>query len=206
MNRHLVIFARQIRVGAGKRRLAAGIGPVGAASFQRRTLTGLLRRVADDPRWRTWIALTPDTATAQPQRLIHCHDVTIVPQGPGDLGQRMARMFRILPPGPLVLIGSDIPAIQRRHIAHAFSRLGGHDAVFGPADDGGYWLVGLKRLRPTAGPNCRNLFSNVRWSTEHALSDTVAGLPAGTSISYLDTLSDIDTADDLARWDARRIR
>ena len=204
MNRHLVIFARRIRVGEGKRRLAAGIGPVGAAAFQRRTLSRLLRGVADDPRWRTWVALTPDTPAVSPLSFMHGNDITILPQGPGDLGQRMARMFRTLPSGPVVLIGSDIPAIRRCHIARAFSRLGNHDAVFGPADDGGYWLVGLKRLRPIAASNCGNLFSNVRWSTEHALSDTVAGLTANSAISYLETLSDIDTADDLARWEARR--
>ncbi|WP_425283593.1 DUF2064 domain-containing protein [Methyloceanibacter stevinii] len=50
-----------------------------------------------------------------------------------------------MPPGPVVLVGSDIPRISRAHIAEAFRLLGNADAVFGPAQDGGYWLVGFKR-------------------------------------------------------------
>jgi glycosyltransferase A (GT-A) superfamily protein (DUF2064 family) len=82
--------------------------------------------------------------------------------------------------------------VKRSHIARAFRILGDHDAVFGPAPDGGYWLVGLKRsARPPAG-----LFEGVRWSTEHALSDSVESL-ANTSVAFIDALQDVDTAADL---------
>ena len=74
---------------------------------------------------------------------------------------------------------------------HAGSTIGA-DAVIGPATDGGYWLIGLARRR--AAPD---LFRGVRWSSEHALSDTAASLPAGYIVRQTDYLSDLDIADDL---------
>ncbi len=81
--------------------------------------------------------------------------------------------------------------MRKAHIARAFRALGGHDAVFGPAPDGGYWLVGLKRMRVPG-----TLFDNVRWSSEHALSDSVVSLE-GARVALVDTLGDVDTVDDL---------
>lgn len=94
--------------------------------------------------------------------------------------------------GPTLIIGADIPAITKAHIWRAFRALGAHDAVIGPAPDGGYWLIGMKGLRP---PPPR-LFEGVRWSTPHALSDTLATLP-GLRIAMVDTLADVDEAADL---------
>jgi glycosyltransferase A (GT-A) superfamily protein (DUF2064 family) len=110
----------------------------------------------------------------------------------------MARVFRTLPHGSAVIIGSDIPAIASGHIAAAFRALGENDAVFGPATDGGYWLVGL-------GPRARRrrgLFASVRWSSEHALADTLESLPCGTSVAFLEMLEDVDDAEAYARWRA----
>ncbi len=109
-------------------------------------------------------------------------------QGAGDLGQRMHRIFAELPPGDVIVIGSDIPAIEPSHIAQAFHLLGRADAVFGPARDGGYWLVGLKRM-----PAPPNAFADVRWSGPHALADTLANLD-GKTIALAATLSDVDEA------------
>lgn len=117
-----------------------------------------------------------------------------MPQGRGDLGQRMARVFRALPPGPACIIGGDIPGILPRHIATAFGALGRHDAAFGPAPDGGFWLTGLRH--PGLAP--AGLFRNVRWSSKHALADSMATLP-GRTIALTDTLADVDTAADLGR-------
>jgi glycosyltransferase A (GT-A) superfamily protein (DUF2064 family) len=90
------------------------------------------------------------------------------------------------------VIGADIPGISRAHVARAFRALGASDAVFGPAHDGGYWLVGLKRTRVLPS----GLFRGVRWSTEHALTDTRASIP-DLKIAYVDSLRDVDTACDL---------
>ena len=104
----------------------------------------------------------------------------------------MGRMLRSMPPGPVCVIGADIPGITRSHIADGFKALGQSEAVIGPAEDGGYWLIGLARGR--AVPS--SLFRGVRWSTEHALADTRASLP-GWRVAEVETLSDVDTAADL---------
>jgi hypothetical protein len=109
----------------------------------------------------------------------------------------MQRLFKRLPPGPILIIGSDIPSIRPAHIAEAFRLLGGADAVLGPAHDGGYWLVGLRRTPRLATP-----FARVRWSGPHALSDTLANLK-GRRVALAARLSDVDTAEDLRRQRAR---
>lgn len=192
--RHVVIFLRTPRLGRVKTRLAAGIGDLAALRFYRRTSEHLLRCLGRDRRWRCHVALTPDRDARRPPRGNLA--VTVHAQGGGDLGRRMARSFRTLPPGPALIIGSDIPALTPEHIAAAFRALGNHAAVFGPASDGGYWLVGLRR-RPRLPAR---LFAGVRWSSEHALADTLAGLPRDMSVAFLETLEDVDDADAYARW------
>ena len=179
---HLVIFARYPVAGGGKRRLAAGIGAVHALRFQRVRLQVLIGRFARDPRWTTWIAVTPDRSGPWPKR------IRTTPQGDGDLGQRMNRIFENLPLGRAIIIGTDIPGVANSDIAEAFAKLGSHHAVFGPATDGGYWLVGLKRAPRVLSP-----FQNVRWSTEHALADTEKNLH-GRRIGFVRKLDDVDNA------------
>lgn len=179
----LIVFARAPRLGRVKRRLAAEIGDVAALRFYRRTLLRLLARVARDRRWRTVLALTPDSGRIA--------GWVSRPQGRGDLGMRMARALARAP-GPAVLVGSDIPALGPAQIACAFRRLASADAVLGPAIDGGYYLVGTRR-----GSLARWMFRNVRWSTPHALADTRASL-RGRRVALVDPLADVDTAADLA--------
>ncbi len=177
------------RPGRVKTRLARDVGTVDAAWWVRHQTARLLRRLRD-PRWNLVLAVAPDvagmTSRAWPA------DLERMPQGPGDLGVRMARVMRTHPPGPVCIIGGDIPGITRAHIARAFATLGRQDAVFGPAPDGGYWLIGLKRTR-TVPPN---FLKGVRWSTQHALADSRATLP-GACIGLVDTLQDVDTVEDL---------
>lgn len=191
LQRHLVIFTRWPRFGAGKRRLAAGVGPVQALKVQRVILSLMIRRLGADRRWTTWLAVTPDRSGPWPARF------GILPQGEGDLGQRMARVAGTLTPGPVLIVGSDVPGITADIVARGFRTLADHDAVFGPAPDGGYWAVGLRRRPRFLAP-----FANVRWSTEHALADSLANL-AGSSVAMLDVLEDIDDANSLVRQSAR---
>jgi len=185
---HLIVVARPPRLGRGKRRLAAEIGALAAWRFYRQALATVLRRLARDPRWVLWLAVTPDRAAGQRGWPIRTRRVG---QGTGDLGRRMKRALGGCPPGPAVLVGSDIPGIRAGHIADAFRSLGRHDVVFGPAGDGGYWLVGVRR---TAALPAR-MFDGVRWSTRHALCDTLASLPPGTKVGAVATLEDVDDAD-----------
>jgi glycosyltransferase A (GT-A) superfamily protein (DUF2064 family) len=96
-----------------------------------------------------------------------------------------------------VLIGSDIPGVTAADIAAAFRALGRAQAVFGPAEDGGYWLVGFGPRRP-ARP-----FAGVRWSTEHALADTLSNC-AGHRVALVRRLRDVDTAADLRALQGQR--
>ena len=144
MRRHLVIMARAPRLGAVKRRLAADIGAVAAWRFYRTEAGRLLARLSRDRRWSTWLAVTPDPSSSAARGLWPFAG-PVVGQGTGDLGQRMGRLLRALPPGPMVIIGTDSPTIQARHVAEAFDALGRAEWVIGPATDGGYWLIGARR-------------------------------------------------------------
>ncbi len=193
-NRHLVVFARRPDLGLVKTRLAADIGLVAATRFYRQTSAAVMNRLGRDNRWRCWAAVTPATA-------IHGHRFwprvfEPIAQGTGNLGARMGHVLGKLPPGPAVIIGTDVPAIRPRHIESAFRALGDHDAVFGPSGDGGYWLVGARR-----SPHIPDLFSGVRWSSRHTLADSLLKLEGqGVKVALIEELADIDTGDDYHRW------
>ena len=180
----VVVFARAPRLGAVKRRLARELGARAALRFHLETLRDTLRKLRAARRFRLLLAVTPDRAAARwPIR------IPLLPQGRGDLGQRMHRACRRFRRGRVVLVGSDIPALRFADLLAAFRALGRADAVFGPAADGGYWLVGLSPRRP-ARP-----FAAVRWSSEHALADTLANF-RDRRVARLRTLRDVDTAAD----------
>jgi len=190
----LVIMAKTPLIGRVKTRLARDIGGVEAVRFFRTASAGLIRRLARDPRWQTVLALTPDRAVHE--KGVWPDGLPRVAQGSGDLGARMGRLFRDLPPGPVVIVGADIPGIRAAHVAAAFAALGRHDAVIGPAEDGGYWLIGLKRR-----PRVPEIFKGVRWSSVHTLEDTERNIRAAElNLARLESLADIDTGADHARW------
>ena len=85
------------------------------------------------------------------------------------------------------------------HVAAAFRLLGSHDVVFGPAEDGGFWLVGARR-----SPRLPPLFGRVRWSGPYALADTLAGLPRRVSVGFADPLEDVDDGEAYRRLMPRR--
>jgi uncharacterized protein len=185
---HLVIMAKSPIAGLVKRRLGREIGDVAAIRFYRSCLSHTVLRLASDPRWQTVLALTPDQDVAarfwpSPRKLGRLR------QGRGDLGRRMQRLFERLPPGPAIIVGSDIPAIRPDHVAEAFRLLARADAVLGPAPDGGYWLIGLRRSPHVLAP-----FAGVRWSSAHAFADTLANLD-GKRIVLAPTLRDVDISE-----------
>ena len=174
--------------GRVKTRLGRDIGMVPAAWWFRHQVARLLREV-DDSRWQTVLAVSPDSA------LNARHWPAKFPrmaQGRGDLGARMARLLRLPHPGPVCLIGGDIPGLRAAHIARALHSLGPAEFVFGPAMDGGFWLAGLRH--PSRAP--AGLFQNVRWSAPQALSDSLASL-GGRSYALTARLTDVDRAADL---------
>lgn len=187
--RTLVIMLKEPRPGRVKTRLGRETGMVAAAWWFRRAALALIRRMRD-PRWTIVLAVSPDRAGLESR--LWPGELTRVPQGAGDLGDRMGRMLRSMPPGPVCVIGADIPDVTAARVAEAFAALGQADAVVGPAEDGGYWLIGLKRTRAVPP----GLFAGVRWSTAHALSDTLQTLP-GWDVAQVARLRDVDRAADL---------
>jgi hypothetical protein len=192
MTRTLIIFVKAPVAGRVKTRLATALGPARAAAIYRRLCANTIAQASKGP-WRTVLGVDPVSAlagfeTAWPPRFKR------LAQGRGDLGARLRRLIDGAPPGPVVIIGSDAPGLRARHIRAAFSALDGADAVFGPARDGGYWLIGLARRRGRA-PR----FEGVRWSSEHALDDSIRSLPRGWRVRQIETLADIDDVGDLER-------
>ena len=177
--------------GRVKTRLGHDIGMTNAAWWYRHQTALLLRRLRD-PRWH--IVLAVAKAPNQPDPRIWPKELHRMDQGTGDLGQRMKRLLARFQTTPALIIGSDIPQIEKRHIAEAFKHLSKNQFVFGPSTDGGFWLVGAPRCASL--PN--SIFTNCRWSTEFALMDAMRSLSDRTSEDVA-TLSDVDDVNDLLK-------
>lgn len=186
----LFVFAKPARRGRAKTRLARGIGEAAALAFQRACLAATLRKLARGP-WNLVLCVTPDRA-ARARRLWPLA-TRRAGQGRGDLGARMARALASVK-GPAAIVGSDIPDLAAAHVRDAFARLGSADFAFGPSRDGGYWLAGAR-----VGAFARGRFRNVRWSSAHALADTIAGL-ANRRIAFAAALDDVDEKADYEAW------
>ncbi len=185
----LIVMVKAPQCGLVKTRLGRGIGVVAATAFYRNTTAATLARVGRDRRWITLLAVAPDRAAGS---RFWARRLGRWPQRGGDLGSRMQRIFDTSPPGPVLIIGSDVPSIRPHHIAAAFRELGRSDAVLGPATDGGYWLIGLKRR-----PRVPRTFAGVRWSHPETLADNIAAL-GGLRVTMAATLDDVDEAADYA--------
>ena len=178
--------------GRVKTRLGRDIGMTNAAWWYRHQTARLLRRLRD-PRWRIVLAVvkTPN----QPDPPVWPKELQRIDQGTGDLGQRMKRLLSRFKTAPALIIGSDIPQIEKCHIATAFKRLAKNQFVFGPTTDGGFWSVGAPRCASL--PN--SMFTNCRWSTEFALMDAKRSL-SDRSSEDVATLSDVDDVNDLLEF------
>ena len=155
-----------------------------AAKWYRKHSAGMFGNL-NDPRWSRVAALTPTNARLRP-----LNSEFVVDQGKGDLGRRMMRMLRMAP-AKSVLIGSDILGVTPARIAYAMGLLADHDAVLGPAYDGGFWLIGFRHPRRMPP----SLLDGIRWSTPDAMEQTAKRMPG--RLAYADTLRDVDTIDDL---------
>ena len=186
----LIVFARAPAMGVSKTRLARDVGVVEAWRVYRGMAEGLVRRLRD-PRWRLVVRITPDGARWPP-------NTRRENQGAGDLGERLERALRAHAAGPVAVIGTDAPEVTRERIARAFSEVRRTGAVFGPADDGGFWLLALSGRRAR-----RVRLSGVRWSSPHALQDAAAAL--GAPAVLLETLHDVDDGGALRAWRRRAV-
>ena len=199
----LAVFAKQPAPGKVKTRLAASLGSETAADVYRAFLEDLFERFRTIAEERV-VAYTPDGARGFFERFAGA-GYGLVEQGDGDLGERMRRLFekylsRRQRPSQsgdarVVIIGSDSPTLPRERVQDAFALLAEHDVVLGPATDGGYYLIGCRRMIP-------ELFEAIDWGTSKVLSQTIARLSETTRrLGLLDPWYDVDT---IAEWQMLR--
>jgi rSAM/selenodomain-associated transferase 1 len=187
MSPRAVLFTRYPEPGAAKTRLIPAIGAERAARLHR-TLTERTVQAVLESGLALEARVTGASLAAFAEWL---GPIAIVDQGTGDLGQRLARAG---PPYPTLFIGSDAPDLTAGLLCQAAAALAGADAVIGPAQDGGYWLLGLKRA--VAG-----VFEDVTWGTSAVCGQTIDRLStAGIDPVLLPALADCDRPEDLTRW------
>ncbi len=197
--RRLLVFLRRPRPGEVKTRLIPALGAAGAARLYARLAARALDAAAAVRIERLErIALVAPADGLDETRLLFGGPFTWRPQPDGDLGERLSRAFdEAFADGArhVVAIGSDCPGLGAPEITDAFRQLAHHDAVIGPALDGGYTLIGLSRPLPA-------IFERIPWSTPGTLASTRRRLRAhGACWFELPALRDIDTPDDLAALD-----
>jgi uncharacterized protein len=175
-------------MGVSKTRLASGIG-VARAWRVKRTLDAFTCRLARSDRWITRLAVAPDRDLNSCFNGAWPKDIARIGQGNGNLGDRMAGAMRNHCLAPACIIGTDLPDLKKRDLSEAFKALKRSDVVFGPASDGGFWLIGMTaRCARTAA------LYNVRWSSPFTLADTLATLPRHWRVTMLREMEDVDDA------------
>jgi hypothetical protein len=197
--RRLIVFARYPEPGKTKSRLIPALGPEGAAELHRRMTEHTLRKVRRFLAGRRVSLLVRyDGGSVGSLGQWLGADLSFLPQAEGDLGLRMALAFTAsFGEGmrQVVLIGTDIPGIRPAHRAGAFRALRRKDVVLGPANDGGYYLIGLKRP-------CRELFEGIPWGTGEVLQKTLGVATAlGLTVALLECLDDVDRPGDIGHWE-----
>lgn len=187
MTPRVVLFTRYPEPGQAKTRLIPALGAAGAAALHR-ALTERTVSVVRDSGLPLEIRITGATMEAFANWLGRGD---LVDQGEGDLGTRLARAA---PPYPVILIGADAPDVTTTLLCNAADALRYAPAVIGPAEDGGYWLLGLAHAVP-------GVFAEIAWSTDTVFAQTMARLAAaGIDPILLPELADCDRPEDLARW------
>ena len=196
---HLLVFAREPVLGRVKTRLAADVGPEAALAVYRELLALTAAAVTAVAVPATvWLAEAPHPAADAAQSRPEWPGLPWCVQPPaGLLGERMAHAFGEAfagGAGRVVIIGTDCPGLRPAILQQAFAALEAHELVVGPAEDGGYYLLGLREPQPA-------LFANKDWSTATVLPDTLADAARlGLRVAQLPVLRDVDSASDLAAW------
>jgi rSAM/selenodomain-associated transferase 1 len=189
----LVVFTRYPEPGRAKTRLIPALGAEGAAALHRR----LTERTLDAAR-KCGLRIEVRVTGAPPADFADWlgHDLYFVEQGDGDLGTRLQAAST---PTPLLFVGSDLPDLTAAHLLGAADQLRAGRSVIGPAEDGGYWALGLTQAADY-------LFENMPWSTDQVFALTKERLRLhGIEPVLLPTLADCDLPEDLKRWPDLRL-
>lgn len=194
----VAVLAKAPLPGLAKTRLMPALGAGGAARLQRQFTRAAVQTALAAGLGPVTIWCTPHAKHRLFRALHKTTGATCLVQAHGSLGDRMLTAFRLhCAHGPLLLIGTDCPPLTPEHLRKAADALlDGDDAVFYPAEDGGYVLVGLRRPQPA-------LFADVAWSTDAVMAQTRRrARTLGLRVREFETLWDVDVPADLGRWRA----
>lgn len=190
----MLIFLRNPVLGKTKTRLAKTIGDEKALKIYLKLLTHTLQTASRLKKATVRLCFTEQ---ADESDFFKAYNFENTQQKGDDLGQRMQHEFEkgfAEGYGKVVVIGTDLPTLATHHLENAFEALNTFDAVLGPAADGGYYLLGLKKSIP-------EVFRGKAWGTETVLRETLLDLEKN-KVYLLETLNDIDTEEDLAAYPA----
>ena len=193
MSTAIIVFAKAPVPGLAKTRLAPALGEAGAAALAECMLRHALAQAVAADVGPVELCAAPDASHPALQAAAAEQGVRLTEQGTGDLGLRMHRAFArsLMHHGRVLLIGTDAPSLDAGALRQAASALQDHDAVFVPALDGGYALVGQRRADP-------RWFTDMRWSHDRVMQDTRERLrAAGVRWAELPAVADIDEPADL---------
>lgn len=201
---HLIIFTRYPQPGRTKTRLIPAVGSEGAAALQRdmtRHVIGIARQCEE--RSGVSIEVRFEGGDATQMESAFGSGLLYREQGPGDLGDRLQRAFADASGGGaerIIAIGADCPEITGQLLEDAFQRLTSRDLVIGPASDGGYYLIGLRRPEHA-------LFADVSWGEKQVLEQTLCrARQLSMTTDQLEMLSDVDRPEDLSVWQRVKCR
>ena len=194
----IAVFARAPVAGEVKTRLIPALGAAAAADLQRRLVLRTIETAIDSGIGPVELWCAPDVGHPFFADCSRRYAVSLAAQGEGDVGRRMRRAFDAMLGASerAILIGSDIPALTPQYLRDADAALGeGCDAVLGPAEDGGYVLIGLRCPRPA-------LFEDMPWGSAEVCARTRARIQT-MHLRYreLPALWDLDRPEDLARFE-----
>lgn len=196
MKEKLIVFTRYPEAGKTKTRLIPVLGKEGAAKLHQQLTEGTISQAKQLKNTRQLFVEVYFTGGSQ--ELMEAwlgNDIFYQNQVTGDLGIKMAAAFEMsFNSGveKVVLIGTDCPGLNADLMAKAFNELDGQDLVLGPALDGGYYLIGLRRFIP-------EIFMGINWGTAEVLGQSVAiARNLNLAIAYLSPLADIDRPEDLS--------
>ncbi|NQT15380.1 MAG: DUF2064 domain-containing protein [Planctomycetes bacterium] len=204
MSERLIIFTRYPEPGKAKTRLIPALGPAGAACLGRE-MTRQTFRWAKELASARAVSVDVRFDGGDATLMRHCFGdrFAFLPQALGDLGERMRGAFDSAfraGAARAVIVGTDCPDLTSQVVATAFDRLAQNDVVLGPATDGGYYLIGLRREAP-------ELFAQIPWGSGNVLEETLrASEAANLSTVLLQPLCDVDRPEDLAVWERARSR
>ncbi|MGB3613857.1 MAG: TIGR04283 family arsenosugar biosynthesis glycosyltransferase [Elainellaceae cyanobacterium] len=200
---HLVVFTRHPKPGTTKTRLIPALGATGAASLQREMTEHMLKQadaLSQQMPLSVSIHYTGGDRREMQQWLGQSREY--LPQSSGDLGDRLVTAFEhgFKAATQVIAIGIDCPALDPQRLRDAFDTLTTEDAVLGPASDGGYYLIGIRK---DASSNWAALFEGIDWGSDRVLGQTQASLETlNLSCPLLPVLTDVDYPWDLPQWQA----